>query len=212
MTASPSRSATSTRREQAILAGPPQQQGDKELWIVVTVWGVRSGGKQAAKARLPFRRIDPLACDRVARYIRQRTYRNSRRTDAMSALAMILTAAMVVPGDGPEKVSGEIKKGERLDLRGKWKLEFGAGTLETLTREELIRALRIQDMGEGRLRMALPKSYKGDLVFIPYTGTYRQERDRVVIQFRMVVEKTPTAFRDHYRRGYIILHRIKSDK
>jgi hypothetical protein len=26
----------------------------------------------------------------------------------ISALAMILTAAMVVPGDGPEKVSGEM--------------------------------------------------------------------------------------------------------
>jgi hypothetical protein len=41
----------------------------------------------------------------------------------MSALAMILTAAMVVPGDGPEKVSGELCRMRRLDLRGEWKLE-----------------------------------------------------------------------------------------
>jgi hypothetical protein len=128
----------------------------------------------------------------------------------MSALAMILTAAMAVSGDGPERVSGETRQ-IKLDLRGEWKLEFDGGTLESLSREELLRALRIQDMGEGKLRMALPKSYKGDLVFIPYTGTYRQEKDRVVIHFRMVVEKTPTAFRDHFRRGCIILHRIKSD-
>lgn len=127
----------------------------------------------------------------------------------MSALAMILTAAMAVPGDGPERVSGELSQMRRLDLRGKWKLEFLGGTLEPLSREEVIRALRIQDMGEGRLRMALPKTYKGDLVFIPYTGTYRQERDRVVIHFRIVAEKTPTAFRDHFPQGCIILHRIE---
>jgi hypothetical protein len=35
-----------------------------------------------------------------------------------SALAMILTAAMAVPGNGPEKVSGEIEDG--LNLGGKW--------------------------------------------------------------------------------------------
>lgn len=36
----------------------------------------------------------------------------------MSALAMILTAAIVVPGDVPEKVLGEIE--QRLDLSGEW--------------------------------------------------------------------------------------------
>ena len=35
-----------------------------------------------------------------------------------SALAMVLMAAMTVPGNGPEKVSGEVEK--RLDLRGEW--------------------------------------------------------------------------------------------
>jgi hypothetical protein len=36
-----------------------------------------------------------------------------------SALAMVLMAGIVVPGNGPEKVSGEMKL-ERLDLSGKW--------------------------------------------------------------------------------------------
>jgi hypothetical protein len=36
----------------------------------------------------------------------------------MSALAMILVAAMGLPGDGSEKVSGEMEQG--LDLRGTW--------------------------------------------------------------------------------------------
>jgi hypothetical protein len=38
----------------------------------------------------------------------------------MSTLAMILTAAMAVPGDGSEKVSGELVE-EKLDLRGQWR-------------------------------------------------------------------------------------------
>jgi hypothetical protein len=36
----------------------------------------------------------------------------------MSALAMILTAAMAVPRNGPENVSGEVEQG--LDLREEW--------------------------------------------------------------------------------------------
>ena len=54
----------------------------------------------------------------------------------MSALAMILTAAMVVQGDGPEKVSGELSPMRRLDLRGEWELDFKgkrrAGGLRTV--------------------------------------------------------------------------------
>jgi hypothetical protein len=39
----------------------------------------------------------------------------------MSALAMNLTAAMVISGDRPEKVSGEPAQVERVDLSGEWK-------------------------------------------------------------------------------------------
>jgi hypothetical protein len=40
----------------------------------------------------------------------------------MSALAMILTAAMAVPGDGLERMSGERAREEQpLDLTGQWK-------------------------------------------------------------------------------------------
>ena len=59
-----------------------------------------------------------LVCDGAAWYIRRYAHRNSRRTDTMSALAMILTAVMAVPGNGPEKASGEIRQG--LDLSGEW--------------------------------------------------------------------------------------------
>ena len=46
---------------------------------------------------------------------------NAWRMDAMSsALAMILMTAMVVPGNGPEKVSGEVEQEQRLDLSGEW--------------------------------------------------------------------------------------------
>jgi hypothetical protein len=36
----------------------------------------------------------------------------------MSTLAIVLTAAMVVPGNGPEMVSWEMEQG--LDLSGEW--------------------------------------------------------------------------------------------
>jgi hypothetical protein len=40
----------------------------------------------------------------------------------MSALAMILTAAMAVPGDRPEKESGEmVRQRQPLNLDGQWK-------------------------------------------------------------------------------------------
>src|SRR5579875_2796846 len=94
----------------------------------------------------------------------------------MSALALILTAAMAVPGDGPEKMPGEISH-KRLDLRGRWELVYDGrfSASEIMSGKQWLRALRIQDLGEGKLRMALPTSYKDDLVFIPCTATYCQE-------------------------------------
>jgi hypothetical protein len=128
----------------------------------------------------------------------------------MSALAMILSAAMSVPGDGPEKASGEIAKLQRLDLRGEWKVEFDRYCEVTgWSGKQWCRVLRIQDMGGGRLRMAVPKIGKdNDLVFIPCTGTYSQERDRVVIHFRIVEEKTPAVFRGNIPQGCIIFYRV----
>ena len=39
-----------------------------------------------------------------------------------SALVMVLMAAMAVPGNGPEKVAGEVK--QELDMNGRWEGTF----------------------------------------------------------------------------------------
>jgi hypothetical protein len=56
------------------------------------------------------RTTNPLACDRATRvhYRAVSVYANARRVDTTSALAMILAAGMTV-GDGPGKVSGDLK-------------------------------------------------------------------------------------------------------
>jgi hypothetical protein len=125
----------------------------------------------------------------------------------MSALAMILTAAIVAPGDGPEKVSGEMQP-LRLDLRGEWEFECEGLTLSPMNGEGLIRRLRIQDEGGGRLRMTVPQFGKIN-VFVPYTGTYGQEKDRVLIHFHISAEKGSAVYRDNLKQGCIILKRLK---
>ncbi|MGH7221633.1 MAG: hypothetical protein ACRELF_00220, partial [Gemmataceae bacterium] len=66
----------------------------------------------------------------------------------MSAVAMILTAAMVVPGSGPEMVSGEMEQG--LDLGGEWKGIWGGaqgGYVNVRFNEGIIELT--EDNGEG---------------------------------------------------------------
>jgi hypothetical protein len=126
----------------------------------------------------------------------------------MSALAIILAAVMVVPADGPEKASGEIAKPLRLDLRGKWEFECEGVSVSPISGEELIRRFGIQDEGGGRLRMAVPKFGKNG-VFIPYTGTYSQEKDRVLIHFHISAQKDSAVYRDNLKKGCIVLNRLK---
>jgi hypothetical protein len=130
----------------------------------------------------------------------------------MSALAMILMAAMAVPGDGSEQVSAETIE-KRLDLRGRWELELvGYFQGACYSEEQLCRILHVQDDGGGVLRLSMPKFGEHGLVFIPCSGTYHQVGDLVVINFRVVAEKTPDSFRDNIPKGCLILHRVKSRK
>jgi hypothetical protein len=68
----------------------------------------------------------------------------------MSALAMILTAAIAVPGDVPEKESGEVERG--LDLSGEWE---GTSTDGIATGEVRL----VKDKGKANVRNPAVRGY-----------------------------------------------------
>ena len=136
-----------------------------------------------------------------------------------SALAMILTAAMVVPGNGPEKVSGEVEQ-QGLDLRGEWKGSvmdapnkvFGAA----LAAGELGRGydwgweeipfLTFTDEGAGRFRVRT----RPGLVRL---GIYWQEGYRLVFCLGEYDGKRPRSFDPiPHEQTLFILHRVKPRK
>jgi hypothetical protein len=132
--------------------------------------------------------------------------------NAMLTLAMILTTAMAVPGDVPEKVSGEVE--ERLDLSGEWE-----GTLRNYDGvrsrfrwskgEMVVRHAQMKDAlvvrasftDEGRCRVRLRMD--DDI----YLGIYRQEGDRITTCFSD--KQYPERFCLSKTQFLIILHRVK---
>jgi hypothetical protein len=125
----------------------------------------------------------------------------------MSALTIILTAAMVVPGDGPEKASGEIKEPQRLDLRGDWLLTYSGGSYE-MNGEEFIRSHKLRDEGKGRVRMIV--TFQG--TEYPLLGIYRQDGERILMCVRYADHGRPMRFQDGDYRILVIFHRVKSSK
>jgi hypothetical protein len=106
-----------------------------------------------------------------------------------SALAMVLMTAMTVPGNGPEKVSGEVE--QRLDLSGEWEgtWRLGKGKLldarlsgGNLTVQDnailVMRTIRFLDEGNGKGRLSC-----GGGSFIPATYEYKQSEDHVIISY-----------------------------
>ena len=84
-----------------------------------------------------------------------------------SALAMILAAAMAVPGDGSESVSMEMVQG--LDLSGTWKGFNGNRVMEDQFKLLLAKSDSWVDEGAGKMRFKI----RG----VTYYGIYEQ-RDR----------------------------------
>jgi len=129
----------------------------------------------------------------------------------MSALAMILTAAIAVPGNGPEMVSGEVvEEPQPLNLSGKWDMSLFSSdqppsTWKNLDSETLKFGLEITDEGKGRLRM----TRKSGTTFL---GIYRQEQDRIIISFRVREKGYPTDYSPNKEKIVIILHRAKPRK
>ncbi len=122
----------------------------------------------------------------------------------MSALAMILTAAMAVPADGPEKVSGEIVRRE-LDLSGKWRgvLHHVNGSKQEI---EIIsfEGWGAVDEGAGRVR------FKDQ--FRTAYGIYEQRGDRLMICIALNGKPRPTRFRAGDENLLLVLRRVRFSK
>ena len=131
----------------------------------------------------------------------------------MSTLVLILTAAMAVPGNGPEKVSGEMEQG--LDLRGEgegtWRWPCGMKDQMKLCQGTMIsedigpvETSWIIDEGRGLCRFSANKWVM--------LGIYEQHQDRVMICFREGNKERPRSFKRTDEQHLLPLHRVKCIK
>lgn len=119
----------------------------------------------------------------------------------MSALAMILTATIVVPGDVPEKVSGEMVQG--LDLSGRWKVILRLDGNEGPIRTDLTKWGTV-DEGAGRVHFTSAG--------LTAYGIYEQRGDCVLICVAKHRKPRPIRFEDGADQYLLILHRVKPRK
>jgi hypothetical protein len=140
----------------------------------------------------------------------------------MSALAMLLTVAIVVPGDGPEKRSMEVVE-MMLDLSGEWEGTVQSTISESKASIKISRGradirgsngfvekvpLKIIEEGEGKLRM------EGEIVGVKrkLLGIYKWQGNRLVICCRVESKGRPTSFMVDGGNKLLILHRPKPRK
>jgi hypothetical protein len=139
----------------------------------------------------------------------------------MTTLVLVLAAGMAL-GDGPEKVSGEMEVAQRLDLSGEWKgtwKESNGRVWDAWLRNGTLSGTQVKAMGrivgivckwegfdEGRGKVRA-KDWRCD-----YLGIYRYEGDRIVICYRLDVFGRPNSFRAGDGCDLLILHRIKPGK
>ncbi len=139
----------------------------------------------------------------------------------MPALAMILTMAMAVSGDGPEKVSGDLAKRQPLDLSGEWegtwhdqivqggipivaKVESGTFCYKFQHEKTVISIGKLHDEGQGKFRF----EDQGCI----WLGIYRLDRDTLLLCFHESDQRRPDSFRTGDHQDLLILHRVKSQK
>jgi hypothetical protein len=141
----------------------------------------------------------------------------------MAALTMILAAVMVVPGDGPEKVSADIAP-QKLDLSGKWEgtwrgtfwkgaEQIGEATLDEESVLNLyspnrnrcvsIGLFKIDDVGDRKLRIQWGEDY---------LGLYRRRGEHIVICMFPSERGFPSSYQAGKNQHLLILHRVKSSK
>jgi hypothetical protein len=145
----------------------------------------------------------------------------SRRADAMSALTMILTAAMVVPGDGSGQEKASMEMAQVVDLSGdwegtgqsamesKWRIKFSRGRVRIQSQQGTIEApFKIIGEGEGKLRMEV----SGAGAVWKLLGIYKWQGNRLVICCREESKGRPTSFAVDDVNRLLILHRLKPCK
>lgn len=135
-----------------------------------------------------------------------------------SALAMVLMTAMVVPGNGSEKASGEMEQG--LDIHGEWKgiwygchgntvnVRFCEGFIELTDNngEGLGARVAFTDEGKGKFRLRIDDDDR-----TTYLGIYRQEGDRIIAC--LGGNHRPKDFLPSEEHDILfIVHRVKSRK
>lgn len=133
-----------------------------------------------------------------------------------SAMAMVLMAAMAIPGNGPERASGEVKQG--LDLRGRWEglwvtdhwtyrvelnemvMKPSADDVEPCHDIELTKLI---DEGQGQLSFRIGQ--------YDVHGIYKWDGDCFLVCFSPPSCPRPTSFTDR-QDDLFILHRVKPGK
>jgi hypothetical protein len=138
-----------------------------------------------------------------------------------SILAMVLMAAMAVPGNGLEMVSAEME--ERLDLSGEWEgtwwLPEGQVYPATMDNRLLFgdafpphegaiffRTPSFRDEGIGKFRIE-PKDTNSR-----WLGIYEQHEGHLLLCFGEDGEQRPRSFRGGDGQHLLILHRVKSGR
>ena len=146
------------------------------------------------------------------------------RANAMSALAwilaIILTAAMVIPRNAPQKVSWKlIRESEPLDLSAEWEgtlEEYDGETMRVkLTKDQIYFDIgdagnrfhwRIIDEGSGKFSFWISEP--------PTLGIYHQEGDRLIMCdiFPGFHHQRPKSFEKKKGISFLILHRVNPRK
>jgi hypothetical protein len=131
----------------------------------------------------------------------------------MSTFVLVMAAGMVL-GDGPERVSGEV--GECL-LVGRWEgtISHEHGKSHDAVVEDGYLAewwgmsssglftWEIHDEGRARVQLLLNGTF--------YSGIYRWDGDRISLCYRRVEKGRPTSFRAGDDQHLLILHRVKEE-
>jgi hypothetical protein len=132
-----------------------------------------------------------------------------------SALAMVLTAAMVVPGNGPEMVSAEME--QRLDLRGEWEGTWHYSVEGT--RRVVITGNRLFFItgacAVGRPFVCVQESagtFRAHWDGEACLGIYRYDGGRLLLCVREASKGYPTSFRAGAVQDLLILHRVQPRK
>lgn len=142
----------------------------------------------------------------------------------MLALAMIVTAVMVVPGDVPGKVSEEMaREAEPLDLSGEWKgnLHVEGKESEPETEVMIKNGRMTSRSGRGQVSgdIEMLSNQGGKVRFKwgtkTFLGIYQQQGDRLLLCLRRDDKGRkgyPTSFRACADQALIIFHRVKTNK